>query len=52
MRRWLDAVAMIAAISGTAITPLITADQNRSRMGEIGRKVKSVPSTVATARTP
>src|SRR6266536_492226 len=45
----LVAISMMIAITGAAMTPLITAVRNSARIGSMGRKLSSTPPIVATA---
>ena len=43
---------IITTISGTAITPFSTAAQKSALMGEMGAKVRAMPTRVAAASAP
>ena len=43
------AITMVTAITGTATTPLTTADQNSALIGSKWNRLKATPSSVATA---
>ena len=45
----LATISIIMAMTGTAVTPLITALQKRARIGLIGEKLMATPTVVASA---
>ena len=49
---WRIAMSMMITISGTATTPLITADQNSALMGSRPTKLMPMPIRVETAIVP
>ena len=47
-----DPISIIATISGTAVTPLITALQYNALIGSSGVRFNAMPTRLATISTP